>query len=312
MNHPPTRSDPGEQGERLAQETQAAAVDERVARTGPVAQVLARPDLGALMGAIFVFVLFSITARNVHWASSLGIWSNWTSVAAYDGIVAVPVALLMIGGEFDLSAGVMIGSSGLLLGLLTTRADMNVWPAMALVLLFGMAVGFLNGFTVVKTKLPSFIVTLGDVLHPARAQCRRHAEADRHGRDQRHRRRARLRHRAQDLRLDPLEPVRLQRGDHLVDRPHGGGRLGALPHALRQLDLRRRGRPDRGPQRRRPRRADEDRPLHDDLDGRGALGDHDRDRAARRSRPTRASGASSSSSSPPSSAAACSPAATAR
>jgi simple sugar transport system permease protein len=73
----------------------------------------------------------------------------------------VPVALLMIGGEFDLSAGVMVGSSGLLLGLLATRADMNIWPAIVLVLLFGLAVGFLNGYTVVRTKLPSFIVTLG-------------------------------------------------------------------------------------------------------------------------------------------------------
>jgi simple sugar transport system permease protein len=37
---------------------------------------------------------------------------------------------------------------------------MNIWPAMALVILFGLAVGFLNGITVVKTRLPSFIVTL--------------------------------------------------------------------------------------------------------------------------------------------------------
>jgi simple sugar transport system permease protein len=66
----------------------------------------------------------------------------------------------MIGGEFDLSAGVMIGSSGLLLGYLTTFQDMNVWPAMVLVLLFGLLVGFINGLTVIRTKLPSFIVTL--------------------------------------------------------------------------------------------------------------------------------------------------------
>ena len=59
----------------------------------------------------------------------------------------------MIGGEFDLSAGVMIGSSGLLLGYLVTHANMNIWPAMAIVLLFGLAVGFINGMTVVKTKL---------------------------------------------------------------------------------------------------------------------------------------------------------------
>jgi simple sugar transport system permease protein len=72
----------------------------------------------------------------------------------------VPVALLMIGGEFDLSAGVMIGSSGLLLGYLATEAHLNIWPAIALVLLFGLAVGFLNGIAVVRTKLPSFVVTL--------------------------------------------------------------------------------------------------------------------------------------------------------
>jgi simple sugar transport system permease protein len=69
--------------------------------------------------------------------------------------------LLMIGGEFDLSAGVMIGSSGLLLGLLGTHAHLNIWPSILLVLLFGAAIGFVNGLTVVKTRLPSFIVTLG-------------------------------------------------------------------------------------------------------------------------------------------------------
>src|ERR671936_1535068 len=66
----------------------------------------------------------------------------------------------MIGGEFDLSAGVMIGSSGLLLGYLTTFQNLNVWPAIALVLVFGLVIGLINGLTVIRTKLPSFIVTL--------------------------------------------------------------------------------------------------------------------------------------------------------
>ena len=72
----------------------------------------------------------------------------------------MPVALLMIGGEFDLSAGVMIGSSGLLLGYLDHFPDLNIWPAIVVVMLFGVAVGLLNGVTVLKTRLPSFIVTL--------------------------------------------------------------------------------------------------------------------------------------------------------
>jgi simple sugar transport system permease protein len=146
----------------MAAETAATKnADERLARAGIVTELVKRPDIGALIGAIAVFGLFAYTARQVHWASDLGITSQWLDQSAQYGIVAVPVALLMIGGEFDLSAGVMIGSSGLLLGLLATRAHMNIWPAIVLVLGFGLAVGFLNGYTVVKTKLPSFIVTLG-------------------------------------------------------------------------------------------------------------------------------------------------------
>src|SRR5206468_9143556 len=140
--------------------------DERVVRAGPLSRLLTRPDIGALLGAIAIFFAFSYFARGVNWIGDPAIAAGWTDQAAQYGIVAVPVALLMIGGEFDLSAGVMIGSSGLLLGYLTTRTHLNVWPAIALVLLFGVAIGFVNGITVVKTKLPSFIVTLATFFVP--------------------------------------------------------------------------------------------------------------------------------------------------
>jgi len=134
--------------------------DERLVSVGILARLLMRPDIGAFLGAVGVFFAFGYFARGVNWLGDPANAAGWTDQAAQYGIVAVPVALLMIGGEFDLSAGVMIGSSGLLLGYLATHAHMNIWPAMALVLLFGLAVGFVNGITVVKTKLPSFIVTL--------------------------------------------------------------------------------------------------------------------------------------------------------
>lgn len=137
-----------------------AGPDERLVKIGLGKRLLTRPDIGAFLGAIAVFLGFSYFAREVNWFGDPAIWASWTDQAAQYGIIAVPVALLMIGGEFDLSAGVMIGSSGLLLGYLGTHADMNIWPAMAIVLLFGLTIGFLNGITVVKTRLPSFIVTL--------------------------------------------------------------------------------------------------------------------------------------------------------
>jgi simple sugar transport system permease protein len=143
-------------------ETAAPGVnlDERLVRVGPLTRLLVRPDIGALLGTIGVFFAFAYFARAVNWIGDPGIAAGWTDQAAQYGIVAIPVALLMIGGEFDLSAGVMIGSSGLLLGYLVTHAHLNVWPAIAIVLLFGLAIGFVNGIAVVKTKLPSFIVTL--------------------------------------------------------------------------------------------------------------------------------------------------------
>jgi simple sugar transport system permease protein len=142
---------------------QAAATvdpDERLVRVGPLARLLLRPDFGAFLGAVAVWFAFAYFARSVNWIGDPGIAAGWTDQAAQFGIVAVPVALLMIGGEFDLSAGAMIGSSGLLLGYLSTFQDVNIWPAMAIVILFGLAIGFINGFVVIRTNLPSFIVTL--------------------------------------------------------------------------------------------------------------------------------------------------------
>src|SRR5690349_13923566 len=134
--------------------------DERLIRVGFVTRLLLRPDIGAFLGAVAVYFAFGYFARDVNWLGDPAIAAGWTDQAAQYGIVGVPVALLMIGGEFDLSAGVMIGSSGLLLGYLATHAGMNIWPAMAIVILFGLAIGLANGFTVVRTGLPSFIVTL--------------------------------------------------------------------------------------------------------------------------------------------------------
>ena len=103
--------------------------------SAPLTRLLTRPDIGALHRRGRASSSPSrYFARAVNWIGDPGIAAGWTDQAAQYGIVAVPVALLMIGGEFDLSAGVMIGSSGLLLGYLATHAHMNIWPAMAIVL----------------------------------------------------------------------------------------------------------------------------------------------------------------------------------
>ena len=87
--------------------------------------------------------------------------STWIFQSSTIGIMAVAVAMLMIGGEFDLSAGAMVGTTGLTTGIMMTEFEMNVWVSIAAALVLALAIGALNGLLVMWTKLPSIIVTLG-------------------------------------------------------------------------------------------------------------------------------------------------------
>lgn len=139
----------------------AAGTGERVAAAGPLRRLLIRPELGAVVGAAVVFAFFA--GQSAVFRSLDGV-ANWLDPAATLGIMAVAVALLMIGGEFDLSAGVMTGTAGLIVVTLATRYGLNVWAAMLVALVVALAVGALNGLIVTRTRLPSFIVTLGTFL----------------------------------------------------------------------------------------------------------------------------------------------------
>jgi simple sugar transport system permease protein len=139
--------------------TTEAPTDERLASASGFTRLLRRPELGALLGGVVVYVLFTAVDKNGVFATITGT-ARWTDYASGVGIVAVPVALLMIAGEFDLSSGVMVGSSGLLCGVLTTEYGLSMWPAIALTFVFAACVGLINGWLVMLTGLPSFIVTL--------------------------------------------------------------------------------------------------------------------------------------------------------
>ncbi|GAA2669548.1 MULTISPECIES: ABC transporter permease [Nonomuraea] len=139
----------------------SAAADERLADVGRLRRLLIRPELGAVVGAVVVFSFFA--GQSEVFRSVAGI-ANWLDPAATLGIMAVAIALLMIGGEFDLSAGVLTGTTGLVLVTLATRFGFNVWLAMLAGLAVALAVGFANGLIVTRTRLPSFIVTLGTFL----------------------------------------------------------------------------------------------------------------------------------------------------
>src|SRR6201993_1874657 len=138
-----------------------SAQDERLVPISRVTRALRRPELGSLFAAIAVFILFAITdASSQHlWLKQTGL-AAWTQQAAFFGIVAVPVGLLMIGGEFDLSAGVMTGVTAIVMALLVGKWHVDTWLAILITLAFATVIGLINGYVVVLTKLPSFIVTL--------------------------------------------------------------------------------------------------------------------------------------------------------
>ncbi len=137
----------------------ATDTDERLTTVSRFTKILRRPELGALLGAVVIFLMFAAVDTTGNFATIAGT-ARWTDVAATVGIVAVPVAMLMIAGEFDLSSGVMIGTSGLLAGLLTTEYGLGMWPAILVTLAFAACIGLINGWLVMLTGLPSFIVTL--------------------------------------------------------------------------------------------------------------------------------------------------------
>jgi simple sugar transport system permease protein len=136
-----------------------AAADERLRAVGAWRRLLGRPESGALSGAVLVFILFAFSAGGSGMFSAEGI-VNWGTVAGFLGVIAVGAALLMVAGEFDLSIGSMIGFAGMLLAVPCLYWGWPVWLAVLFALAVACALGALNGWLVVKTGLPSFIVTL--------------------------------------------------------------------------------------------------------------------------------------------------------
>ncbi len=137
--------------------------DERVRREGTLRKLLRRPELGAVGGALLVWLFFAATAGDRGFLSLRGT-ANYLEVAAELGILAVAVALLMIAGEFDLSVGSMIGATGMITAVLSVEMGWNIWAAIAVSLVFALAVGAINGVLVNRTKLPSFIITLATLF----------------------------------------------------------------------------------------------------------------------------------------------------
>ena len=126
-------------------------------------RILQRPEIGAAISLVSVLIFFAVVAPQSGMFSPRGIL-GLLEYSAYLGLVSIGACILMIGGEFDLSIGSMIGFTGIVIAVSIKVFEWAPWlailSAFALALLFGV----LNGILVVRTKLPSFIVTLATLF----------------------------------------------------------------------------------------------------------------------------------------------------
>ncbi|MBE1290773.1 MAG: ABC transporter permease [Rhodobacteraceae bacterium] len=118
-----------------------------------------RPEMGTALGFLAVYVFFAIMGGPVF-IGAPG-WSSWLNIAAEVGIIALPVGLLMIAGEFDLSVGSVVPAASMTTAMLAGHYDFPALVAIFGGLAVGLGVGFINGIIVTRSAIPSLIVTIG-------------------------------------------------------------------------------------------------------------------------------------------------------
>ena len=130
--------------------------------TSSMGSLLRRPETGSFIGLVLVFLFFSIFG-GVSFMSASGA-ASWLNVAAELGIIALPVGLLMIAGHLDLSVGSVIPASSMTMAIVSGHYGLPAPVGIAVALVLGLTVGFINGYLVIRTDLPSFIVTLATLF----------------------------------------------------------------------------------------------------------------------------------------------------
>jgi simple sugar transport system permease protein len=121
-----------------------------------------RPESASFLGMVAVFIFFSIAGGELF-LSSAG-FGGWLSVASEIGIVALPIGILMIAGELDVSVGAVIPASSLTVAIICGFYGAPQLVGIAAGLAVGLLVGFVNGYLVTRTTISSLIITIGTMF----------------------------------------------------------------------------------------------------------------------------------------------------
>lgn len=123
---------------------------------------LRRPAAASII-SLFGVVIFYVIFGGVDIVNLAGA-ASWVNFAANLGIVAIPVGLLMIAGELDISIGAMIPAGSMATAIVSGHFGLPIGFALLAVLGLGIAMGLVNGLLTVRTTVPSLIITLGTLV----------------------------------------------------------------------------------------------------------------------------------------------------
>lgn len=121
-----------------------------------------KPEAGAVLSLLAITAFFVIFG-GVNLGNFLGA-ASWVNFAANLGIVAIPVGLLMIAGELDISIGAMIPAGSMSIAVVSGYYELPIIVGMATALGIGVLVGLLNGILTIRTSVPSLIITLATLV----------------------------------------------------------------------------------------------------------------------------------------------------
>jgi rhamnose transport system permease protein len=110
-----------------------------------------------------VFLLLATIALGAHLSPAFTRPGDVFYIGVNTGeiaIMAIPLALIVITGEIDLSVASMLGLAGAVMGYLFSNG-VQIWPSIGAALVVGVIAGAFNGFLVTRIGLPSLAVTIG-------------------------------------------------------------------------------------------------------------------------------------------------------
>jgi ribose transport system permease protein len=141
--------------EVLQAESRAPVLSARRSSKGPAFS----RELGLAGLTIFIIILFSVLYPVTF--KSFGNFNAILRNLAFEGILAIGMMFMLVGGVFDLSVGAMASMIGVITGWLMKNAGWPVPLAVAAGLAVAAAGGFLNGYIVARVRVNALITTLG-------------------------------------------------------------------------------------------------------------------------------------------------------